>query len=785
MKKRIPAILLVVVLFVSVFPFSALAVPAAAVAVRLEPDAGEPEQAAAAVLREYLEKITGTRPAPTADDTAEQTIALRILKDGQAREKGAYTLRGDGALFTIEAADERGLWNGVYGFLRRVCGVEVYAPDVISVPENSGFTLPDVYDYQYEPLLESADTDWVSANDLTFAVANGLNGSRSGLGHPYGKPVNYLGFCHTLGAGLVPCWEYFDSHPEYFALTERSGQREPTQVCLSNPDVLRLTIEAVRNTLDEGYDPEAALNIVSVSQLDNVDYCVCDGCAALAEQYGGASGALIWFINQVAEAVEPEYPDAVIDTFAYEYTRRAPKNITVRENVCVRLCSIECCFAHAFDDPACAVNAEFYRDLKDWSAICHRLYVWDYTTDFNQTLGVFPNFGVLRENLRILRENNVVGYFAQGVGSQIVCDTEFADLRAYELACNMREELTEAENDALRRDFLNAYYGEGADELAQILAYYMEHAGNRNGHLYNRASMLKVLHNVTKHDVKAVDALWETAVNKCEAAGNTAAADRVRRSQLSWRYYKACNGLGEFRHGLNIFRWTKANQALFDDLVRSGATSYDEGKPMPEKINPLLYPLAWVDAEGMVLTIDTYLIPAIAALALIITIVALIKKKYPLLLANFAALCGIFATTWLVDFQQLGLVTEASVLLALIAGTLIPLAIYGYSRKRGVTVKKCVIGAVSACVLAGAFIAVLIVLDKNMMNGLDSHLAYFTVCLVLEGVALLGLLLLLPCAFLRKGGTAHELAEGPAAALTCMNKETGPTLLNKSSKNGQ
>ena len=765
MKKRLPAILLVIALLACLFPFSAPAANAAGVAIRLElePDAGETEQAAAAVLQDYLEKITGTRPSLTAADIQGQMIALRLNRDGQEQKKGAYTLRGDGAVFTIEAADERGLWNGVYGFLRRVCGVEVYAADVISVPENGAFTLPDTYDYTYEPLLEYADTDWASGNDLTFAVANGLNGSRSGLDRPYGKPVNYLGFCHTLGADFVPYWVYFDAHPEYYALTERSGRREPTQVCLSNPDVLQLTVDGVLNKLNESYDPEAALNIVSVSQLDNFDYCVCENCAALAEQYGGPSGALIWFINQVAEAVEPEFPDAVIDTFAYEYTRHAPKNITVRENVCVRLCSIECCYAHAIDDPDCAVNAEFYQDLQDWSAICRRLYVWDYTTDFNQTLGVFPNFGVLRQNLRVFRENNVVGYFAQGVGPQIDCDTEFADLRAYELACNMREDLTEAENAALRRGFLNAYYGEGADEIEQYLAYVTEHAGDRNGHLYNRASMLKVLHNVTKSDVKTVDALWETAINKCEAAGNTAAADRVRRSQLSWRYYKACNGLGEFHHGLNIARWTQANQALFDDLVRSGNTSYDEGKPMPESIDPLLYPLAWVDAEGMVLTIDTYLIPAIAALALIVTIAAIIKKKYWLLCANIAALCGIFAVTWLVDFQQLGLVTEASVLLALIAGTLIPLIIYGYSRKKGMTAKKGVAGAVAACVLAGAFIAVLIVLDKNMLNGLNSHLAYFTVCLVLEGVTLLGLLILLPCAFLKKKsvkeGKAHEPAE--------------------------
>ena len=760
MKKRMIAVLLAGLLLACVFPFYPLAASGAEIAVRLDENAGESERAAAGLLQDYLEEITGARPALISSGTAAQTVVLRLLQNAQGRRNGAYTLRaeadaaayieGDNApVFFIEAADIRGLFNGVYGFLRRVCGVEVYSPQVVDVPENEGFTLPAEYDYRYDPPLEYAETDWASGRDPMFSVANGLNGNRSGIEALYGKPVNYLWFCHTLGSDLVPYWELFGSHPEYYALTERSGQREPTQVCLTNPDVLRLTIEGVKRKLNEAYDPEAALNIVSVSQLDNFDYCVCENCAALAERYGGPSGTLIWFVNQVAEAIEPDYPDAVIDTFAYEYTRHAPTGVTVRDNVCVRLCSIECCYAHAIDDPDCAVNAGFYKDLQDWAAICKRLYVWDYTTDFNQTIGVFPNFGVLRKNLEIFRENNVVGVFEQGVGSIVACDTEFADLRAYVLACNMREELTEEENETLRRGFLNAYYGEGAGEIETYLDFITAHAGDKNGHLYNRASMLKVMHDVTKSDVKSIDALWETAAEKCEAAGNTEAAAHVRRSQLSWRYYKACNGLGEFRHSLNIGRWTKANEALFNDLRGFGVASYDEGKPMPETVDPLLYPLAWVDAEGVVLTVDMYLIPAVAAVALAITLAAIIRKKYLLLLSNVAAVCGIFATTWLVDFQQLGLAAEASAMLAAILLTVIPLAIYGYSRKRGNAAKKAVIGAAAACVVAGAFIAVLTVLEKNMMNGLGSHLAYFTVCLVLEGLALLGLLILLPCPFVK------------------------------------
>ena len=107
MKKRLPAMLLAIAFLACLFPFSAPAANAAGVAIRLEPgpDAGEAEQAVAAVLQDYLEKITGTRPSLTAADIQGQKITLRLNRDGQEQKKGAYDLRGDGAVFTIEAAD--------------------------------------------------------------------------------------------------------------------------------------------------------------------------------------------------------------------------------------------------------------------------------------------------------------------------------------------------------------------------------------------------------------------------------------------------------------------------------------------------------------------------------------------------------------------------------------------------------------------------------------------------------------------------------------------------------
>ena len=149
MRTRILAFLLTGFMLAFAFPFAALAAPGAEIAVRLNADAGESERAAAEVLQDYLEKITGARPEVTSSGEAAQTIALVLRREAQGLRKGAYTLRaGDGKTFYIEAADVRGLFNGVYGFLRRVCGVEIYSPEVEKVPQNGAFTLPAAYDYR-------------------------------------------------------------------------------------------------------------------------------------------------------------------------------------------------------------------------------------------------------------------------------------------------------------------------------------------------------------------------------------------------------------------------------------------------------------------------------------------------------------------------------------------------------------------------------------------------------------------------------------------------------------
>ena len=69
------------------------------------------------------------------------------------------------------------------------------------------------------------------------------------------------------------------------------------------------------------YTEPCAAKYFGFSQNDFEGYCTCARCKAVNDEEGSTAGTNIRFVNAVAEAVEREYPDKVIETLAYLYTR--------------------------------------------------------------------------------------------------------------------------------------------------------------------------------------------------------------------------------------------------------------------------------------------------------------------------------------------------------------------------------------------------------------------------------------------------------------------------------
>lgn len=536
--------------------------PDADCVIAVSENASAQERAAAETLQKVLTQITGREPSVRTDAAADAAIAVGItrfvLSDAPALPSGGYHIVFADGTLCIYGAGERGTMNGVYAFLRDYCGCRWYAPEEIVIPKAQTVSVPQALDVTYEPPFEYASTDWRTMCDPEIAAANGQTGNGCYI----------CGFCHTLSTRFCSCDKYFDAHPEYFALHD--GKRSPNQLCLTNPETLRIVTEEVLDVLRSSrYDPDADLQIVSLTQADNGDYCECDACKALDDANGSHAGSNVTFANAVADAVKAAgFDNVAIDTFAYQYTRRTPTAVVPRDNVIIRLCSIECCFCHTLDDDKCKENRDFMRDLRDWGKICSRIYIWDYTTNYWETTCLYPDFGVLQRNMQIFYENNAKGVFEEGEPS-LDDNAEFGELRAYLLARLMQNPYLDYENEM--QEFLRGYYGEGGDALYRFLQRTIEKAGaSYLRRLGTFPKSTETLTRFTERDVAYCDKLWRQAKEKTQ---DTPYSARVERAELCWRWWKCSNRKGEFSPlRSTLYTRMRDREALYNDLVRMGIT---------------------------------------------------------------------------------------------------------------------------------------------------------------------------------------------------------------------
>ena len=422
-------------------------------------DASQSELTAAEELQEYIYRISGAKLALVSEDKAAdykryifvgyspkfgEKLGVERPEDGDE----GFTYRSVGDDLWIYGGKQRGTMYGVYSFLENELGVRWYTKSCTKVPELKSWSFGKL-NHSETPAVGIRQMDYFDAQDAAFLAHNKVNSIWNSQVNKYGNLVGYWG-CHTFDA-LVASNKYFATHPEYFSL--RDGERKPhTQLCLTNPDVLKLCTEGMLQTIKNNPN----YWVYSLSQNDNQNYCQCEKCTEIANRYGGQSGLLLWFVNQVADVVKEHHPDKHISTFAYQYTRGVPTGITPRDNVVIRLCSIECCFGHPLSE--CDHNKPFMEDIRKWKDVAGKLFIWDYVTNFRQYLAPFPNFDVLAPNIKTYIDHNVIGIFEEGQYQST--GGSFADLRAWVL----NKLLWNPEQDvkALVEDFITGYYGAAA-----------------------------------------------------------------------------------------------------------------------------------------------------------------------------------------------------------------------------------------------------------------------------------------------------------------------------------
>jgi hypothetical protein len=495
-------------------------------------DAASPStKHAAEELQMFLEQMTGAKlpivsdkePPGPREISLGQNAHLATKIDFAALGNEGYVIRTVGPQLVIAGGALRGNLYGVYGLLEDHLGCRWFAPGVSRIPKMTRLALPAI-DEKKVPVLEYREPFTFDCFDGDWCARNRVNSSHARLEAKHGGKVRWGGgFVHTF-ASLVPPAKYFKDHPEYFSLVGGKRQDGYAQLCCTNEDVIRLCTEGILRAMKA--QPDAF--VFSVSQNDTDKHCECDRCQAIAKAEESQGGPVFYLVNRVAEAAAKEFPDKAVETLAYQWTRKPPKQWRPRPNVIVRLCSIECCFSHPLatcDSPA---NRAFCRDLEAWGKISKRLWVWDYVTDFANYLLPFPNQRVRRANIRLLIQNNVKGIFEQDTYE--TPHSEMAALGGYLTAKFLWN--PDYDEATAMREFLEGYYGKAAAPIRKYLDLIHDYAERNNVHVRIGAQVTSP--HLTNPMLAEANALWEEAEKL--ASGDADVLHRVKLSRMSADY---------------------------------------------------------------------------------------------------------------------------------------------------------------------------------------------------------------------------------------------------------
>ena len=498
------------------------------------------ENHAADELQKYLEKISSVK-LPIIEQENVQLDKPFILVSTAELKKDQIDIKVDGQNLILNGGSETSTLYAVYEFLEQFMGCKWYSPTVESIPSLKTISIDKDLFFTYTPEITTRTVhSRLFYSDQDFAAKHRVTTEA----FPYYVPTAKVHTFHRF----IPEEKFYKEHPEYFAL--RGGQRLPTQLCLTNPDVLRI----VKDSVASFFEQYPSSTVISVSQNDNQQYCEDALCKRIDSLEGGPTGTMIQFVNKIAA----EYPDKTISTLAYQYTRK-PSKTAPAKNVMITLCSIECDRSATIEEKC----TDFADDLRGWNKISDNIRIWDYTTQFTNFLAPFPNLHTLQPNIRFFKDNNAKWVFEQHSHNP----SELFELRSYVMAKLLWN--PDLNFDELIKEFTDGYYGAGGVYVKAYIDRIHEEIQNYDDFflfLYGDPSQAFTAY-LSPELLQIYDAYFDDA--KKAVDGNVELIQRINRARLGIDYaiLEACRkNISEL---YNLTSLSEDGQKLINPFVLS------------------------------------------------------------------------------------------------------------------------------------------------------------------------------------------------------------------------
>ena len=454
------------------------------------------ETEAANVLQTYLHNITGCLLPVTAEPvntTAKQILIGRTTAvmptDMMNLDDDGFLLKNAGSSLIITGGSRKGTLYGVYTFLETYLNCKRFTKDDSLVPKQASVVLPKNIYLKQNPSFYYRMSCFINLTKQ-FCDFNKQNYFSEGWGL----------FVHSFNL-LLPPAQYFTAHPDYFALI--GGKRVEGQLCLSNPDVLKIVTDNLAQRIKQ--NPSA--KYWSVSQNDNQQFCQCDRCRRTDSIYKSHQGTILTFVNKIAQ----HFPDKTISTLAYQYSEKPPEGLLPEKNVMIMLCSINEERRIPIADHA---ENDFKNHLQNWAKLTSNLFIWDYVAQFSNSFSPFPNLYTLQPNIQYFASNKVRYMFEEGV-----CDQthEFSELRTYLISKLLWNKNADVKSEMA--SFAAGFYGaQGAPYIISYINLLNANAAKNNARLSSFASPADQRNTfLTQADIDSYKKIFSNALAATDA----------------------------------------------------------------------------------------------------------------------------------------------------------------------------------------------------------------------------------------------------------------------------
>lgn len=436
-----------------------------------------------------------------------------ILNKGNTPSAFAIVTKNDG--IHIRGLSDEGTLFGVYELLEQL-GVRWY------MPGNLGRVIPS------SPTIKVQEQQTIQVPSMDYRE---LQDYRLG---EWKQRMRMGGEFRTTGAHGIPPFvkdakKLFASHPEYFALI--GGERKPTQICLSNPDVFTLSLNALREQL-KGVDP-GRRHYAGMGPNDGLGFCECVGCKALdGTTHDPVFDAIsitdryVWFFNRMLNELDKEYPRLHIVWYVYSLHMFPPNAVKPHKRLVGTLAPISLDRIRAMDNPMSPERHILRYLIDEWSKFgCDEMYYRGYYN--NLACPQFPVSQIdrVRNEIPALRQKGI-NVMRVEVIAQSWASSPLTLYVASKMMWNVNTDV-----DALLNEFYGKFYGPASTPMK---AYHEAVEAAFRDTYYFTGSSYPYFQIYDGKRRNAMRGCLENAAQLAASAGNELYIERVRINRLGF-----------------------------------------------------------------------------------------------------------------------------------------------------------------------------------------------------------------------------------------------------------